>query len=144
MGLWGRGCCPCTLLTFPEQHLLPCDAGCVQAGALGTASYMAPEAMAAGQISERCDGFSYAVLVWEVRWAKGDAPPFLSVPCCKRHIMPAPTSCPALPSSPATPVSPVTLPPGPWLQMLTGRVAWEEMTSPMQIMYAVGVERRVS
>lgn len=44
-----------------------CAAPHLQAGALGTAAYMAPEAMHAGPISERCDVFSYGVLLWEVR-----------------------------------------------------------------------------
>ncbi|KAI3435572.1 hypothetical protein D9Q98_001637 [Chlorella vulgaris] len=59
--------------------------------ALGTAAYMSPEAMQAGQISERTDVYSYGVLLWE---------------------------------------------------LLTGREAWEECVSPMQIIFAVAVERR--
>ncbi len=39
---------------------------CLQA-ALGTAAYMSPEAMQGGQITERCDVYSYAILLWEVR-----------------------------------------------------------------------------
>ncbi|PRW18330.1 serine threonine- kinase EDR1 [Chlorella sorokiniana] len=62
-----------------------------KAGALGTAAYMAPEAMTAGQITERCDVFGFGVLLWE---------------------------------------------------LLTGRQAWEEYDSPLQVIFAVGVERR--
>ncbi len=51
----GRG----HLLSSPlhsHTHPIPLS---VQAGALGTAAYMAPEAMHAGQITERCDVFAY-------------------------------------------------------------------------------------
>jgi len=56
----------------------------------GTPSYMAPEMFAAGDVDEKCDVFSFAVLLWEC---------------------------------------------------ITGRTPWETYTSPMQIIFAVGVQR---
>lgn len=56
----------------------------------GTPSYMAPEMFAAGDVDEKCDVFSFAVLLWEC---------------------------------------------------ITGKTPWESYTSPMQIIFAVGVQR---
>jgi len=57
----------------------------------GTPSYMAPELFSAGDVSEKCDVFSYGVLLWEC---------------------------------------------------FTGCVPWDELSTPMQVIFAVGVQKQ--
>jgi hypothetical protein len=57
----------------------------------GTPSYMAPELFSAGAVTEKCDVFSYGVLLWEC---------------------------------------------------FTGCVPWDELTTPMQVIFAVGVQKQ--
>lgn len=57
----------------------------------GTPAYMAPELFSAGAVTEKCDVFSYGVLLWEC---------------------------------------------------FTGCVPWDELTTPMQVIFAVGVQKQ--
>ncbi|PSC72746.1 serine threonine-kinase EDR1 isoform X1 isoform A [Micractinium conductrix] len=71
-----------------------------KAGALGTPQYMAPEAMQAGPISERCDVYSYAILLWEMltgheAWAELASPyAIIYAVGVERRRLPIPPGCP--------------------------------------------------
>ena len=71
-------------------------------GVLGTAAYAAPELMQGGQITERCDVYSYGVLVWEVRCAGVRIIAAVPPPSPSDIALPHPCSCEHVPLPPCS------------------------------------------